>query len=137
MQKPRRILLGIAVILVFTALFGFVVYQPSMIRRVPYPAPEPAYHSWEDILSHPQPITIRTYSTGIMQTTLSGIMNLEHEKAQNIKDKVIEIPVNVAINQHQEFGAYLIDAGLDQTNVHNTHGTIKVLMGKSYLEKGS
>jgi hypothetical protein len=87
--------------------------------------------------SHPHPITIRTYSTGMMQTTLSGIMNLEHEKAQNIKDKVIEIPVNVGINQHQEFGAYLIDAGLDQTYVHNTHGTIKGLMGKGYLEKGS
>ena len=128
MQKSRRILLGIIVILVFTAIFGFVVYQPSMIRRVPYPAPEPAYHSWEDILSHPQPITIRTYSTGIMQTTLSGIINMEHEKAQNIKDKVIEIPVNVGINQHQEFGAYLIVAGLDQTYVHNTHGTIKGLI---------
>ena len=111
MPKSKRILLGIAVILVFTAIFGFVVYQPSMIRRVPYPAPEPAYHSWDDILSNPQPITIRTYSTGINQTTLAGIMNLEHEQAQDINDKVIDIPVNVGLVQHQEFGAYLIDAG--------------------------
>ena len=137
MQKSKRLLLGIAVILVFTAIFGFVVYQPSMIRRVPYPAPEPAYHSWEDILSHPQPITIRTYSTGIMQTNLSGIMNLEHEQAQDIEDKVIEIPVNVGLVQHQEFGAYLIDAGLDKSYVHNPHGTIRGLMVKSYLGKGS
>jgi hypothetical protein len=43
----------------------------------------------EDILSNPQPITIRTYATGIMQTNLSGIMNLEHEQAQDIKDEVI------------------------------------------------
>jgi glyoxylase-like metal-dependent hydrolase (beta-lactamase superfamily II) len=108
-----------------------------MIQRVSYPAPEPAYHSWEDILSNPQPITIRAYSTGIMQTNLSGIMNLEHEQAQNIKDEVIEIPVNVGLVQHQEFGAYLIDAGLDQAYVHNPHGTIKGLMVKSYLGKGS
>ncbi len=108
-----------------------------MIRRVPYLAPEPAYHSLEDILSNPQPITIRTYATGIMQTNLSGIMNLEHEQAQDIKDEVIKIPVNVGIIQHQEFGAYLIDAGLDKSYVHNPHGTIRGLMVESYLGKGS
>jgi glyoxylase-like metal-dependent hydrolase (beta-lactamase superfamily II) len=108
-----------------------------MIRRVPYPAPEPAYHGWEEILSNPQPITIRTYSTGVMQTTLSAIMNLEYEEAQDIEDASIEIPVNVSIIQHQEFGAYLIDAGLDKAYVHNRHGTIRGLMVESYLGKGS
>jgi len=72
-----------------------------------------------------------------MQTSLSGIMNLEHEKAQNIKDEVIEIPVNVGLVQHQEYGAYLIDAGLDKSYVHSPHGTIRGLMVKSYLGKGS
>ena len=137
MRKSKRILLAIAAILIAAAIFTFVVWQPSMIRRVPYPALEPAYHSWEEILSNPQPITIRTYSTGIMQTSLSGIMNLEHEQAQDIEDEVIEIPVNVGVIQHQEFGAYLIDAGLDKSYVHNQHGTIKGLMVKPYLGKGS
>ena len=91
MQKSRRILLGMTVILVFTSIFLFVVWQPSMIRRVPYPAPEPAYHGWDEILSHPQPITIRTYSTGMMTTLLSGIMNLEHSQAQDIKDELVEV----------------------------------------------
>ena len=136
MHKSRRIILGIAVILGFISIFGFVVWQPSMIRRVPYSALEPAYHSWEEILSNPQPITIRTYSTGVMQTTLSAIMNLEHEEAQDIEDEVIMIPVNVGIIQHQEFGAYLIDAGLDKSYVHNQHGTIRGLMVESYLGKG-
>ena len=137
MRKSKRILLAIAVILMATSVFTFVVWQPSMIRRAPYPAPEPAFHSWEEIFSNPQPITIRTYSTGIMETTLSAIMNLEHEQAQHIEDEVIEIPVNVAIIQHQKFGAYLIDAGLDKSYVHNPHGTIRGLMVKSYLGKGS
>ena len=137
MHKSRRIILGIAVLVVFTFLFGFIVWQPTMIRRVPYPAPEPAYHSWEEILSHPQPITIRSYSTGINQTTLGGIMNLEHEKAQNITDKVIDIPVNVGLVQHQDFGAYLIDAGLDASYVDNPYGTNKGIMVESYLAKGS
>jgi len=137
MHKSRRIILGIAVILGFISIFGFIVWQPSMIRRVPYPATEPAYHSWEDILSNPQPITIRTYTTGRMQTTRSAIMNLEHEDAQDIEDKVIEIPVNVGVIQHQDYGAYLIDAGLDKSYVHNPHGTIRGLMVESYLGKGS
>ena len=137
MHKSRRIILGIAVILGFISIFGFVVWQPSMIRRVPYSAFEPAYHSWDEILSNPQPITIRTYSTGVNQTTLSSIMNLEHKKAQNIEDKVIEIPVNVGLIQHQEFGAYLIDAGLDQSYVHSPYGTLRGLMVESYLARGS
>ena len=137
MQKSRRIFFGIAIIFVFTAIFLFVVYQPSMIRRVAYPAPEASYHNWDDILSHPQPITIRAYSTGMMQTTRAGIMNLENEEAQDIEDEVIEIPVNVGVIQHHEFGAYLIDTGLDKSYVHNPHGTIRGLMVESYLGKGS
>jgi N-acyl homoserine lactone hydrolase len=135
MQKSRRILLGITAILVFTSISFFVVWQPSMIRRTPYPAPEPAYHSWEDILSHPQPITIRTYSTGMAQTKLSGIMNLEHELAQGIEDEVVEIPVIVGLIRHQEFGFHLIDAGLDASYVHNPYGSMRGIMvkGKSAL----
>jgi len=137
MKKSQRILLGAAIILILASLLLIIVWQPSVIRRIPYSAPEPAYHSWDEILSHPQQIGIRTYSTGIMQTDLSGIVNLEDDKAQSIEDEVIEIPVNVGIIQHQDFGAYLIDAGLDSSYVHNPHGTIRGLMVKSYLGKGS
>jgi glyoxylase-like metal-dependent hydrolase (beta-lactamase superfamily II) len=137
MRKSKKTLLAIAVILIAVAIFTFVVWQPSMIRRVTYPAPEPAYHGWEEILSNPKPLSIRTHSTGVMQTTLSAIMNLEHEEAQDIEDASIGIPVNVGIIQHQEFGAYLIDAGLDKAYVHNPHGTIRGLMVESYLGKGS
>jgi len=137
MRKSKRILLGLTVILIATSIFTFFVWQPAMIRRVPYPAPEPAYHSWEEILSNPQPITIRAYSTGTMETSRSAIMNLEHEEAQDIEDASIEIPVNVGIIQHSKFGAYLIDAGLDKSYVHSQHGTIGGLMVESYLGKGS
>ena len=103
MLKSKRILIAITVILITTSIFTFLVWQPSMIRRVLYAAPETTYHSWQEILSNPQPITIRTYSTGKMETTRSAIMNLEHEEAQDIEDGSIEIPVNVGIIQHQEF----------------------------------
>jgi N-acyl homoserine lactone hydrolase len=137
MRKAKRILLAITAILLVTAIFAFVIWQPSMIRRISYPAPEPTYHGWEEILSNPQPITISTYATGIMETSRAAIMNLEHEEAEGIEDEVLEIPVNVGIIQHQELGAYLIDAGLDKSYVHSQHGTIRGLMVESYLGKGS
>jgi glyoxylase-like metal-dependent hydrolase (beta-lactamase superfamily II) len=64
-------------------------------------------------------------------------MNLEHEKAQNIADKVIDIPVNVGVVEHQQMGAYLIDAGLDASYVDNPYGTNKGMMVEPYLAKGS
>ena len=137
MKRVRKLLPGIALICMLLGVFLFVVWQSSMIPRRPFIAQEAAYQNWDDILAHPQPITIRTYSTGIMQTTLAGIMNLDHEKAQNIADKVIEIPVNVGLVHHKDFGAYLIDAGLDASYVDNPHGTIKGMMVDSYLGKGS
>jgi len=137
MKKVRKLLPGIALICMLLGVFLFVVWQSSMIPRRPFIAPEAAYQNWDDILAHPQPITIRTYSTGINQTTLGGIMNLEHEKAQNIVDKVIDIPVNVGVVEHQQLGAYLIDAGLDASYVDNPHGTNKGIMVASYLANGS
>jgi N-acyl homoserine lactone hydrolase len=138
MKRVKKAVLAATVLVMLLLFVSLIIVWPSIsLPRRPFPAPEASYHSWDEILSHPQPITIRTYSTGIMQTTLSAIMNLEHKDAQDIKDVSIEIPVNVGIIQHQEFGAYLIDAGLDKSYVHNQHGTIRGLMVKSYLGKGS
>jgi len=137
MKKGRKIWLGISIFFVLLGIFLFTAMSSSVIPRIHFTAPKAAYHNWDDILSHPKPITVRAYSTGIMQTSLSAIMNLEHEIAQNIEDKVIEIPVNVGLVQHKDFGAYLIDAGLDKSYVHNQHGTIRGFMVERYLGKGS
>ncbi|KAA3657170.1 MAG: MBL fold metallo-hydrolase [Chloroflexi bacterium] len=137
MIRVRKLLPGIALICMLLGVFLFVVGYPSVIARRPFTTPEATYQHLDEILAHPQPITIRTYSTGINQTTLGGIMNLEHEKAQNIADKVIDIPVNVGVVAHQQMGTYLIDAGLDSSYVDNPYGTNKGIMVAPYLAKGS
>jgi glyoxylase-like metal-dependent hydrolase (beta-lactamase superfamily II) len=137
MKRVRKLLPGIVLFCLLLGVFLFVVWYPSVIARQPFSAPEAAYQNLDEILSHPQPITIRTYSTGINKTTLGGIMNLEHEKAQNIADKVIDIPVNVGLVHHKDFGAYLIDAGLDASYVDNPYGTMKGIMVAPYMAKGS
>jgi len=138
-MKRVRTAVFAAIVLAMLLLFvSLIIVWPSIsLPRRSFSAPEASYHSWDEILSHPQPITIRTYSTGMMETTRSGIMNLEHEQAQDIRDEAIKIPVNVGIIQHQGFGAYLIDAGLDKSYVYNRHGTIRGLMVEGYLGKGS
>ena len=43
----------------------------------------------------------------------------------------------MGVIQHDEFGAHLIDAGLDAAYVNNPHGNIKGLIVDSFLAKGS
>jgi glyoxylase-like metal-dependent hydrolase (beta-lactamase superfamily II) len=71
-----------------------------------------------------------------MQTPLSGILNLEIKKAQNIEDKIVDIPVTVAVVHHQEYGSYLIDAGLDSSYTQNQYGKMKGILVKRFLGKG-
>ena len=105
MKRGRKAVLAAAILAALLLVVSLIIVWPSIsLRRRPFSAPAVSYHSWDDIMSHPQPITIRAYSTGTMQTNLSGIMNLDHERAQDIDDEVIKIPVNVGIIQHQEFG---------------------------------
>ena len=137
MNKSRKVLLGIALLIMLSGVFGFVVMQPSIISKQPFAAPEAAYNNWEEILSHPQPITIRTYAAGVNRTKLSGIMNLEHERAEGIEDKLVDIPINAGVVQHEQHGVYLIDAGLDASYEHNPYGTNKGMMVERYLAKGS
>ena len=138
MKRVKRAVLAAVVLVTLSLFVSLIIVWPSFsLQRRPFSAPEASYHTWDEILSHPQPITIRTYSTGMMQTPLSAIMNLEHEQAQDIKDEPIEFPVTANIIQHQQFGAYLIDAGLDASYVHSPYGTQKGFMVKSKAGLGS
>ena len=137
MKKTTKLWLGVSGLVAVLGIFLFLVWYPSAIPRKPFSAPAASYENLDEILANPQPITVRTYSTGVNQTTLSGIMNLAHEKAQNIEDEVIDIPVNVWLVEHKDLGAYLIDAGLDASYVDNPHGTVSGILVEGYLAKGS
>ncbi|MCA9707436.1 MAG: MBL fold metallo-hydrolase [Myxococcales bacterium] len=129
-------MIAAAILLVSLSVLLLVSWHSSSIRRAPFPAPEASWRCWEDILSHPKPITIRTYSTGMMKTSLSAIMNLKHERARGIEDESVEFPVVASIVEHREFGAYLIDAGLDSSYVHDPHGRMRGLLVAAVLGRG-
>ena len=64
-------------------------------------------------------------------------MNLEDGQDQDIKDELVQYPVNVHIFHHQELGSYLIDAGLDASYVHNPLGSMKGIMAKRRLGRAT
>lgn len=130
MKRGTIIVSALAVFLIPSFILLAVTWQSTVVRRLPFSAPEASYDNWDDILLHPKPITIRAYSTGTMQTPLSAIMNLEYDQAQDIKDELVEFPVVVSIIQHEEFGAHLIDAGLDASFVHKPYGKMKGILVK-------
>ena len=134
--KYQKILLVSTFLMVMASVFVFFVLSSSKIPRRPFVTPNASYKNWDDILSHPKQITIQAYSTGIMQTPVSGIVNLKNEKAKDIQDKIVEVPVTVAVVHHQEYGSYLIDAGLDSSYTHNPYGNMRGIMVKRFLGKG-
>ena len=136
-RRHKKFWIGAAVFIAIVGAIMAVIVGPSLIRRVPFQVPEASFQNWDEILSNPQPISIAIISTGTMETSLSGIVNLEHEKAIGLDDGVINIPVNVGIIKHEEFGVHLIDAGLDASYVDCSHGTIKGLIVENFLGKGS
>lgn len=137
MKRKRKFWLIIASIIVFMLVSLLIVVEPSWISRVSFIATDASYQNWDDILSNPQPITVKTYETGTNATELSGIMNLDHENAVGIEDEVIPIPVNVFLVQHSVKGAHLIDGGLDASFVDHPYGVMKGLLVKSFLAIGS
>ena len=134
--KYQKIGLVTTLIIVVASVFVYMVYSSSKIPRRPFLLPDASYKNWDEILSRPKPITIQPYSTGIMETPLSGIVNLKHEKAQNIEDKIVEVPVIAAVIHHQEYGSYLIDAGLDASYTHNPYGSMRGILVKQFLGEG-
>lgn len=64
-------------------------------------------------------------------------MNLEHMRAADIQDLVIKVPVIVCIIQHQKFGTFLIDAGLDSSYVTMQYGTTKGILVRKKMGNGS
>ena len=121
MKRVKKVVIAATVLVMLLLFVSLIIVWPSIsLPRRPFSAPEASYHNWDDILSHPKPITVRTYSTGMMTTLLSGIMNLEHSQAQ-----------------HQELGSYLIDAGLDASYVHNPLGSMKGIMVKGRLGRAT
>lgn len=67
-------------------------------------------------MQRPGPIRFKKIAVANWQVPLSGLLNLEHQKAQQagLEDKAESIQIYLYILQHPEFGTYLVDSGVSE-----------------------
>jgi N-acyl homoserine lactone hydrolase len=68
---------------------------------------------WGEIFQHPRPITLETFTTGMVIINRRGTLNPEHPQAGEVKDEELEVPILCYWVHHEKQGDYLLDAGLD------------------------
>ena len=68
-------------------------------------------------LAEPGPTTVRTVVSADWEVPLSGLLNLDHERAvaAGLEDRTEPIHVFMHVVEHPEFGTYLIDSGIAES----------------------
>lgn len=100
--------------------------------------------SWQDMLSkieQPGPVVFKKHLSAHWAVQLSGLVNLDHEKAiaAGLSDRVEPIEIYTYSIQHPEFGHYLVDSGIsesfrDAANNPDVSWLIKQAMDTSALK---
>jgi len=80
--------------------------------------------SWKEIFQNPRPVTVDSVKTGTVNINRRGTINIEHPVAGYIKDEILNVPIKAYLVRHDEFGDFLLDAGLDILYVDDTTGGI-------------
>jgi N-acyl homoserine lactone hydrolase len=91
--------------------------------------------SWKEIFQNPRDITIESFKTGSVKINRRGTINNKHPNAGYIKDQILYVPIISHLIKHNEFGNYLIDAGLDATYTYDTHGGVKGKFADEFIQE--
>ncbi len=80
--------------------------------------------SWRKIFQNPRPVTLESFKTGSVNINRRGTINTEHPDAGYIRDEILNVPIKAYLIHHEEFGDFLLDAGLDISYVDDPRGGI-------------
>ena len=83
------------------------------------------FKNWDDVFNNPRPITVKSFITGYVMINKRGTLNPDHPKAGDIEDELLKVPVLSHWIHHNEFGDYLVDAGLDKSFSLDPYGKMK------------
>lgn len=86
------------------------------------------FTDWDDVFKNPCPISVKSFITGYVLINKRGTINPDHPKAGNIEDEILKVPVLSHWIHHDNFGDYLVDAGLDSSYTDDPHGKMKGLL---------
>ena len=95
------------------------------MKRATFPVKKSTMKTWDEIFRNPRPIKVESIKTGEVEIQRVGTINPQHSHAVNIKDETLNVPIMAHIAHHEEFGDYLIDAGLDVSYYNDPHGNVR------------
>lgn len=98
------------------------------MQRKPIVIKKSNFNNWDEVFKNPRPISVKSFITGYVLINKIGTINLDHPKAGNIEDEVLKVPVLSHWIHHEDFGDYLVDAGLDSSYTDDPHGKMKGLL---------
>ncbi len=94
------------------------------------------FTSWDKILSKSDTsIKVKSIITGKVKLQMHGTINVNYSKISDVPDVSFYVPVISNIIYHENYGYYLIDAGLDKSYYNNIYGVCKGTLLNEYGSK--
>jgi glyoxylase-like metal-dependent hydrolase (beta-lactamase superfamily II) len=103
-------LLTVAIAAAFLLRGGF-----SRFEITPYPVRPPAFTNWNDVLGHPQDISVTTFRTGFIH--MDACLNLDPASPKQADCDHVPRDLVALVHwvHHPRFGDFLIDSGFDDS----------------------
>lgn len=95
------------------------------MKRELFKAEKSNFKDWDEVFKNSRPISVKSFVTGYVMINKRGALNPKHHNAGNIEDEPLKVPVLSHWVHHDEFGDYLVDAGLDSSYTDDPHGKMK------------
>jgi N-acyl homoserine lactone hydrolase len=115
--KLKKFLLPAAVLIVVVgALVTYLLRGGfSRFEITAYPVPPPAFTNWNDVLAHPQDISLATFQTGVVH--MDACLNLDPASPRQADCDHVPRDLAVLVHwvHHPRFGDFLIDTGFDDS----------------------
>ena len=106
------------------------------MKRKLYTIKKSNFSNWDDVFNNPGPISIKSFVTGYVMINKRGTLNPNHPNAGTIEDELLKVPILAHWIHHDEFGDYLVDAGLDYSYYQNPQGNMMGLFAWLYNKLG-
>lgn len=91
---------------------------------------------WQEVFQHPCPITLKAFTTGMVQINRRGTINPEHPLAIDVEEGELEVPILCYWVHHEEKGDFLLDTGLDASYYQDPLGGLEgTLVDQFHQEK--
>jgi glyoxylase-like metal-dependent hydrolase (beta-lactamase superfamily II) len=98
------------------------------MKRSIFTVKKSSMKSWNEIFRNQRPVKVKSFKTGTVIINRRGTINPNHSKIHDLEDKELEVPIMAHWIHHEDFGDYLIDAGLDASYFKDPRGNVRGIL---------